>query len=177
MEKDCGKAIAALAMDLDRDRFLRLLIRELSGTLEEVVGLEDAEGFISVVGRSIGAHLDRSYRLALETSKLTAEQVSSVLVDLKQRIGGEFFVIEQGPTRIVFGSQTCPFGSSVVGRPSMCMMTSNVFGSIAAENLGYARVELQETIARGAAGCRVVVHLAVGDPAASSGQEYFADPE
>ena len=31
----------------------------------------------------------------------------------------------------------------------MCMMTSNVFGHIAAENVGYAKVELQETIARG----------------------------
>ncbi len=31
----------------------------------------------------------------------------------------------------------------------MCMMTSNVFGSIAAENLGYAKIELQETVATG----------------------------
>jgi hypothetical protein len=29
------------------------------------------------------------------------------------------------------------------------MMTSNVFGHIAAENGGYAKVELQQTIARG----------------------------
>ena len=39
------------------------------------------------------------------------------------------------------------------------MMTSNVFGVIAAENLGYARVVLEETIATGSPGCRVVVHL------------------
>lgn len=37
------------------------------------------------------------------------------------------------------------------------MMTSNVFGMIAASNLGYAKVELQETIAKGASGCRVIV--------------------
>jgi hypothetical protein len=41
----------------------------------------------------------------------------------------------------------------------MCMMTSNVFGAIAAENLGYAKVELRETIARGAKNCAIVVHL------------------
>jgi hypothetical protein len=29
------------------------------------------------------------------------------------------------------------------------MMTSNVFGAIAAENLGYGKVELRETIAKG----------------------------
>jgi hypothetical protein len=49
-----------------------------------------------------------------------------------------------------------------------------VFGAIAAENLGYAKVELEQTIARGDAGCRVVVHL-VPTPEAelADGREYF----
>ena len=56
----------------------------------------------------------------------------------------------------------------------MCMMTSNVFGAIAAQNLGYAKVELQETIAKGDAGCRVVVYLKPTDEAdAAEGREYF----
>jgi hypothetical protein len=53
-------------------------------------------------------------------------------------------------------------------------MTSNVFGSIAADNLGYAKVVLEETIAQGAPGGRVVVHLR--DTAAArdaDGREYF----
>jgi hypothetical protein len=41
----------------------------------------------------------------------------------------------------------------------MCMMTSNVSGVIVSENLGYARVLLEETVAKGDAGCRVVVRL------------------
>jgi hypothetical protein len=53
-------------------------------------------------------------------------------------------------------------------------MTSNVFGSIAAENLGYAKVVLEETIADGQPGCRVVVHLKPTPKAeAASGREYF----
>lgn len=57
----------------------------------------------------------------------------------------------------------------------MCMMTSNVFGTIAAENLGYAKVSLEQTIAQGAAGCRVVVYLKP-QPAAdqAEGREYFS---
>ncbi len=56
----------------------------------------------------------------------------------------------------------------------MCMMTSNVFGNIAAENLGYAKVVLEETIAEGAPGCRVVVHLKPTPEAeAATGREYF----
>jgi hypothetical protein len=46
--------ISSLDIDLDRDVFLRNLIRELSGVLEEVVGIQEASGFISVVGRNIG---------------------------------------------------------------------------------------------------------------------------
>ena len=41
--------VATLPIDLTRDAFLRTLIRELAGTLQEVVGLEEAAGFISVV--------------------------------------------------------------------------------------------------------------------------------
>jgi hypothetical protein len=53
------------------------------------------------------------------------------------------------------------------------MMTSNVFGGIAAENLGYAKVELQQTIARGDAECRVVVYIKQTDRSeAATGREY-----
>jgi hypothetical protein len=55
------------------------------------------------------------------------------------------------------------------------MMTSNVFGSIAAANLGYARVLLEQTIAQGHSGCRVVVELQPSEEEGSLlGREYFA---
>jgi predicted ArsR family transcriptional regulator len=151
--------LSAREIPLDRDRFLRTLIRELAGTLQEVVGLEEAAGFISVVGQNMGREMDRDYRAALQIDRLSREQVAEVLVDLKRRIHGEFSVVEQNDERIVLTNTACPFAEKVLGRPAMCMMTSNVFGSIAAENLGYAKVELQETIALGHSGCRVVVHL------------------
>jgi len=159
---------------LDRDGFMRTLIRELSGTLQDVVGLEEAASFVSVVGQRVGENLDHTYRRALGVHSLDREQVAAVLVDLKRRIHGDFYVIEESDTRIVFGNRACPFGDRVVGRPSLCMMTSNVFGSIAAENLGYSKVVLEQTIAEGAPGCRVVLHLGPGDDAASEdGREYF----
>lgn len=152
-------SVGDLDIPLDRDAFLRTLIRELSGTLEDVVGLQEASGFVTVVGQAMGDQINRSYRAALAVPLLSREQVADVLVDLKRRIQGEFVIVEQNNERIVFGNTACPFGDKVIGRPSMCMMTSNVFGSIAADNLGYAKVELQETIAQGHTGCRVVVHL------------------
>lgn len=170
------RAPAAQAdVGLNQDVFMRDLIRELAGTLEDVIGIEDASGYISVVGQQIGEKINAEYRNALDVSKLDQQQVGDVLVDLKRRINGKFFIIEEDENKIVFGNLRCPFGDKVIGRPSMCMMTSNVFGHIAAENLGYAKVELEETIADGHKGCRVVVHLRETDDArAASGREYVA---
>ena len=138
-----------------------------------MVGVDEASGYISVVGQSVGDWINGEYRSALQVDQLDREQVAAVLVDLKKRIEGDFRVIEQDDQKIVLGNRQCPFGDKVLGRPSMCMMTSNVFGVIAAENLGYGRVELQETIAQGDAGCKVVVYLKPDANAASSQREYF----
>jgi hypothetical protein len=56
------------------------------------------------------------------------------------------------------------------------MMTSNVLGSIAAQNLGYAKVERQDTIAGGKPGCRVAVYLNPnGEAETARGREYFKE--
>ena len=156
---------------LDRDVFMRRMLGELAGTLQRVVGIEEASGYISVVGVAVGEQVDKEYRQALAVEKLSRQQVADVLVDLKRRIGGDFYVIEEAEDRIVLGNRTCPFGDFVRGRASLCMMTSTLFGYITAENLGYAAVELERTIAQGHGGCRVVVRLRPAD--ANAGHEYF----
>jgi predicted ArsR family transcriptional regulator len=160
-------------VDLERDVFLRRLLRELAGTLENVVGLSEASGYISVVGGAIGEQINADYRAALAVERLNRDQVRDVLVDLKRRIEGDFFVLEEHEDRIVLGNRACPFGAYVEGRPSLCMMTSNVFGEIAAQNLGYARVEIEEAIAAGHAGCRVVIHLKPAEAVEPNAREYF----
>jgi predicted ArsR family transcriptional regulator len=166
-------ALFTTPVPLDRDRFLRSLLRELSGTLEGVVGIAEASGYVSMVGGTIGEQIDRDYRAALNVERLGRDQVAEVLVDLKRRIEGDFYVVEETEDRIVLGNRRCPFGEHVEGRPSLCMMTSNVFGSIAARNLGYARVEIDQAIARGDPGCRVVIHLKPVDTPEAHSREYF----
>jgi predicted ArsR family transcriptional regulator len=164
----------SLPINLERDFFLRNLIRELAGTLQDVVGLEEAAGFISVVGQRIGDQINNDYKAALQVEQLDRSQVAQVLVDLKRRIQGKFFIIEESDEKIVLGNQSCPFADKVIGRPAMCMMTSNVFGVIAAENLGSAKVVLNHTIAEGASGCRVTVYLkTTAESDAAMGREYF----
>lgn len=165
--------LAELDVPLERDVFLRTMLRELAGALQDVVGIDEAAGFVSLVGQRIGDQVNESYRAALGVPQLSQEQVADVLVDLKRRIQGGFSIVEHSKDRIVLVNTRCPFAEKVIDRPALCMMTSNVFGSITADNLGYARVELKETIAEGAPGCRVVVHLKPAKDDDSAGREYF----
>ncbi|WP_191085704.1 methanogen output domain 1-containing protein [Roseococcus microcysteis] len=165
--------VAGLAVPLERDVFLRRLLRELSGALEDVVGLEEASGYISLVGAAMGEHIHDEYRRALAVGRLDRRQLAEVLVDLKRRIHGDFSILEEDENQIVFGNTACPFGDFVQGRPSLCMMTSNVFGAIAAESQGYAAVRLERTIAAGDPACRVVVLLRPDEAATPGAREYF----
>jgi predicted ArsR family transcriptional regulator len=173
---DGSRPVKHLEIALELEGFMRTLLRHLAGTLEEVVGLAEASGFISVVGQKMGDEIGGAYRSALGVPRLSREQAAAVMVDLKRRIQGDFYVIEQDDEKIVLGNRACPFAEKVVGRPSLCMMTSNVFGVLAAESSGYAKVVLEQTIARGDPGCRVVVHLKPGPAAeAAEGREYVQE--
>ena len=166
--------VDTLQIPLERDIFLRTLLRELSGTLQDVIGIDEASGFVSVVGQRLGEQINDQYKNALAVENLSREQVRDVLVDLKRRIEGDFFVIEEDDEKIVLGNRRCPFGDKVIDRPALCMMTSNVFGLITSENLGYAKVVLEETIAHGSQGCRVVVYLKpTAEADAAEGREYY----
>jgi predicted ArsR family transcriptional regulator len=166
--------IRNLEVPLERDVFMRTLIRELSGTLEDVVGTDEASGFISVVGRNMGNQINNDYKKALQVENLSHQQVGEVLVDLKRRIKGDFYIVEETDKKIVLHNRKCPFEDKVIDRTSMCMMTSNVFGFITAENLDYAKVELNETIAEGDGRCVVTVYLQPTEEAEKAeGREYF----
>ncbi|ADM09369.1 hypothetical protein PB2503_06517 [Parvularcula bermudensis HTCC2503] len=153
----------------DRDQFLRELLRELSGVLEDTVGLEAAEGFVTLVGTRMAERMNDEYLKAFNVKKMNARQVAEALVDLKQNIQGGFHIEHLDEDKMILVNSRCPFSAQVVNRPSLCAMTMNVFGSISAKNLGYSRLELPETIASGAPSCRVIIHFQEGE----GGREFF----
>lgn len=165
--------IRELDLPIERDMFLRKLLRELSGALEDTIGIEAASGYIATVGSLMGEWIDDMYTKGLGIDHLSASQVAEVFIDLKSRIDGDFFLVSMDEDKIVIGNKVCPFGEYAEGRDSLCMMTSNVFGRIAANNLGYARVSLDETIARGDAGCRIVIHLQPRSDINADEREYY----
>jgi hypothetical protein len=77
--------LPVIDVPLERDVFLRTLLRHLAGTLQDVVGTQEASGFISVVGQEMGDQIGGMYRRALDVSELSREQLTIVLLDLKRR--------------------------------------------------------------------------------------------
>ncbi|BDX04940.1 methanogen output domain 1-containing protein [Planctobacterium marinum] len=165
-----------LDVALDSDIFFRKMIRTVAGTLEDRVGMDEASGFIAVLGQELGRRIELAYEKSLNRRHFEKETVADILVDLKRRIGGEFSIESVNSNRMVLTNKRCPFGEEVLQRPSLCMMTSNVFGYIVSNSNGYAAIKLPETISQGHGRCRVVIELKMSDEFTESEEyrEYFS---
>jgi predicted ArsR family transcriptional regulator/anti-sigma regulatory factor (Ser/Thr protein kinase) len=144
-----------------KESFLRALAIQLVTEVEQRYGPRAAQEAVAQVGADVGGQMEREYRRAVGmlAERLTPEQIADCCIRLKEAIGGSFFVIEVTAQHIVLGNSRCPFGDAVRRTPALCRMTSAVFGGIGARNAGTATVQLQERLALGDPGCRVVVHF------------------
>lgn len=155
-----------LQIRLDREVFMDLVVTTMESMFVDTVGSAEAGGFISLVGLAVGEKIQEEYLQARGASQLDKRGMVAALLDLKRRIGSDFYVVEESEQRIVLGNKRCPFGELAKKCPSLCMLTANVCGQLAAESQGYARVDLPETIARGSPECRIVINF---DPNTSGG--------
>lgn len=143
-----------------KESFLRALVVQLAQAVERTGGPALAEAAVAQVAIDVGSQMEAEYRAATGVvDRLDPAQLADCFVRLKHAIDGGFVVLEVTDDRIVLGNDRCPFGDVVRLAPALCRMTSAVFGGIAAGNQGEAAVTLEERIAVGDPGCRVVIEL------------------
>lgn len=160
-----------------KESFLRALVVQLSRTVEMQDGPGRAESVVAQVGTDIGFRMEEAYRKAnAVTGTLTATQMGELFVQLKAAIDGDFYVVSADDEKIVLGNRRCPFGDAVKKSPSLCRMTSSVFGGVAARNAGPAAVHLEERIAVGDPECRVTVWLREPEGSSGHGHRYAKRP-
>lgn len=161
-----------------RESFLRALVVQLAQTVDAEQGPDTAQAAVAQVGTDVGGQMEVEYRLARRVvERLSPQQIADCFVRLKSAIGGDFTVLEANERRIVLTNTRCPFGEEVVRAPSLCRMTSSVFGSIAASNTDHgSAVLLEERIALGDPGCRVVVWLDSRDPEVPRDAQRYRGP-
>jgi len=153
-----------------RDVFLLAVAVQLAQAIEEQRGPDAAEAAVAQVGADVGGQMELEYRIATGTNgPLDAEHLADCFVRLKAAIDGGFFPLEVSENRIVLGNTRCPFGEVVQRAPSLCRMTSSVFGSIAASaTQAPVTIDLAERIAIGDPTCRVVINLTPAPDAAGN---------
>jgi anti-sigma regulatory factor (Ser/Thr protein kinase) len=161
-----------------RESFLRAIVVELSQAVEANHGPDAAEAAIAQVGTDVSWQMEQEFRTAARVvGQMTPEQLGECFVRLKHAIDGGFTVLEATPERIVLENTRCPFGDAVLRAPALCRMTSSVFGGIAARNSPKgAAVLLEERIAVGDPGCRVVVSLAPPSEQAAPFAHHYRRP-
>ena len=144
-----------------REPFLRALVVQLAVTVTDHHGPVEAERAVAQVAADVGGQMEAEYRHATGLDgRLTPAQIAECYVRLKSAIDGGFSIVEVSEQRIVLVNDRCPFGDAVLRAPSLCRMTSSVFGGIAARNADIgADVTLEERIAVGDDRCRVVVEF------------------
>lgn len=108
---------------------------------------------------------------------LDPDRYADLIVEIKNRIGGQFERVpgEAGSVRVI--NRRCPFGDLVSEAPELCRMTSSVFGAIAARSFGYAKVELHKRIATRDGCCDVRIWLDPEAAAEHSGDEYRGEAD
>jgi anti-sigma regulatory factor (Ser/Thr protein kinase) len=159
-----------------KEAFLRALVVQLAQAVALQHGPDAADAAVAQVGIDVGSQMEAEFRAAERVvGRMGPEQLGRCYVRLKHAIDGGFHVVEATEERVVLGNTRCPFGDAVKKAPALCRMTSSVFGGIAASNHpDGASVLLEERIAVGDPGCRVVVLLGETDPRSPHAHVYQA---
>ncbi|MCA0988319.1 methanogen output domain 1-containing protein [Guptibacillus algicola] len=142
---------------LSASNFLCKLITQYAHIHHRTIGSK-AQEYITQLGIRTGEWFESHYQIA----DWTPDEYAKVIVDIKNSIGGEFFISEVTSTYVIVKANSCPFGEFVKDAPHLCKMTASVFGGIAARHFNYGEVNLRKRIALGDSGCEVLIAFEPG---------------
>lgn len=173
MESEMSVPFHDLTIDISNTDFRNEVLLELDSVLEDLFGKVESTSFLNIVATKLAESIISKYEHALGKRHFSVSELANLLVDLKQRIGGQFRIVDITSTSIRLRNSRCPFGERVRGNPSMCSMTSTVFGRIITKSANYAAVSIPKSIAKGHDGCDVVISLEPNVELNEHTQEYF----
>ncbi|MCA0174037.1 methanogen output domain 1-containing protein [Bacillus sp. RAR_GA_16] len=143
---------------LTANTFLAKLLTQYANIHHRAIG-SAANEYIKQLGIKTGEWLESHY---CDKNEWTPDDYARVIIDIKNSIGGEFFITEVTPSYVIVKAHRCPFGVEVMNAPHLCTMTSSVFGGIAARQFKYGEVNLRQRIALGDPVCEVMIAFETG---------------
>jgi len=132
--------------------------------------------YIEQLGLTASGCFETAYRQKLgQDGPLDHGKYADMIVEIKNKIGGNFSRTSSEPDMVRVVNTRCPFGGAVMQAPELCKMTSSVFGGIAARNFGYAKVILDKRIAMGDGVCEARIYTVPKQAASFEGDEYHRE--
>lgn len=173
LDPQSNEASPSRVFQIDREFYFAAVVNGLAHALAS--GEQDKR-LIERVGLYAGQLFEQIYRNEWQiTRPLTIREFADLILDVKRRVHGDYNLVSIDESKVVLANRACPFNDWIDNTPSLCELTTSVFGGIAARNFGYAKVILHERIAAGDAGCHVTVYVQPNAEAqAASGIEYSA---
>lgn len=144
-----------IPVDINQIRFLKEMLVKICQNIN-AKQLKDA---IDKTSTNIGKDISEIYKRFHGVNKLTKSQLTDSIIDAMNKLGGNFSLVAEDGEKITLKNSKCLFGPSVKQCPMLCIATSNIIGTIVAENIGYGKVELRKTIAKGNSEDTIIVHL------------------
>jgi DNA-binding NtrC family response regulator len=136
----------------------------------------DRLNYIEQLGLTASGCFETAYRQELvQDGPLDHDKYADMIVEIKNKIGGNFSRASSEPGMVRVVNTRCPFGEAVMQAPELCKMTSSVFGGIAARNFGYAKVILDKRIAVGNGMCEARIYTDPKIAADFEGDEYHRE--
>ncbi|HUX30670.1 MAG TPA: sigma 54-interacting transcriptional regulator [Thiobacillus sp.] len=137
---------------------------------------DDRLNHIEQLGLTASDCFETAYRQELaQDGPLDHDKYADMIVEIKNKIGGNFSRASSEPGMVRVVNRRCPFGEAVMQAPELCKMTSSVFGGIAARNFGYAKVILDKRIAVGDGMCEARIYTDPKKAATFEGDEYHRE--
>lgn len=130
---------------LDRELYLELVLSELFGTLNDIVGNVEAQGYFAVVGNKVGRRLNNIILQNYGTDRLDRNQLVKVFEFLCHSTSSDFSTHGSGNEVMEF-RKVYPPSDIKIERSYVHSVASSIVGYIAAHSAGHVRVRLtQET--------------------------------
>ena len=139
-------------------------------------GKANDRSYIEQLGLTASGCFETAYRQkAGQDGPLDHDKYADMIIEIKNKIGGNFSRASSEPGMVRVVNTRCPFGEAVMQAPELCKMTSSVFGGIAARNFGYAKVILDKRIAMGDGVCEARIYTIPKQAASFEGDEYHRE--
>lgn len=89
-------------------------------------------------------------------NKITTTEYADYIVDISNKLGGNFKVLDYSNDSVTIASSKCIFGD----RPShtLCKIISGIYGGLSVHCFGYGKVVLEKTIAEGSKSCEIKIY-------------------